>query len=605
MLRNISIGTRILIINIILLLTIAALTGVIYFTAIDVQETGLAETENVMLEGQRDKIKVGTQTMAVALGKALANVKREQYSGEEEWRTAQHGIIKSYIQEYRFELDKSGYYFTYIGTHIFMHPTLPQFDYLGEQFRYQGQDRDNMPDDNKVYYVRDLYAAARKGGDFVSFVFPKPPSMENAPKLAYAEFIPGTDVWISTGIYIDNIDATTKAIRQREHDDLIKQMILIIGILAAGVLFILGPLCVFILKSIAGPLKTTVKAAEALTAGKLDISFTVSGHDEITVLEKSFLGMAKTLQTSFADVQAKESEARNRAEEAGRTAQKILSIAIQVEQAAQEVEDTVSGVSRNADEVKAGGDTQTSRIGEILSAMENLSSAVLRITDSANTAATQAQDSHAKVEAGVNMAEQSGKAMEDLYSLTGNLTENINKLGDQSNNIGSIMNVITDIADQINLLAMNASIEAAHAGEAGRGFAVVAGEVRKLAEKTRAAAQEVDSSITDMQKLTGINISGMGDAVTSISRVTDLSQKTASSLIEAQTIVRDVMLKVQSIAASVEQQSESSKAVTSLVNDVSGIASHNSELITMVDESLKNLFRKSKELRDLVSELRA
>jgi methyl-accepting chemotaxis protein len=604
MLRNISIGARILFINIILLLTIAALIGVIYFTALDVQKKDLAETMEVMLQGQRDKIKLGTQTMAVALGKALVNIKREGYSGETEWRTAQHGIIKNYIQEYRFEADKSGYYFTYIDTHIFMHPTLPQFDYLGEQYRYQGQDRDNMPDDNKVYYVRDLYAGARKGGDFVSFVFPKPPSMENAPKLAYAEFIPGTDIWISTGIYIDNIDTTIAAIRDTENAKLRKQMVLIIGILTAMVAILL-PACVFIRISITRPLKETVKAAEALARGKLDISLTVSGHDEITVLEKSFLGMTETLRNSFAEVKAKEEEARTQAEEARKTAHKILDVAVQIDRAAQEVEDTVSRVSNNADEVKFGGDTQTARIEEVLSAMENLSSAVLQITDSANTAAGQAQDSHSKVEAGVSMADQSGKAMQDLHALTGNLTENINKLGDQSNNIGSIMNVITDIADQINLLAMNASIEAAHAGEAGKGFAVVAGEVRKLAEKTRSAAQEVDSSITDMQKLTKINISGMGDAVASISQVTDLSQKTASSLIEAQTIVRDVMLKVQSIAAAVEQQSESSKAVTSLVTDVNGIASHNSELISNVDESLKSLLRKSTELKDLVSELRA
>jgi methyl-accepting chemotaxis protein len=587
MLRNISIGTRILIITIILVLAIGALSGVIYLTAIDVQERGLTETENVMLEGQKQKIKLGTETMAAALGKALAGV-----TGRQE----QHDIIKSYIQEYRFEDDKSGYYYTYIGTVIFMHPTLPH---------REGEDLANTADAEGVYYVRELYENARAGGGFVSFIFPKPPAMENAPKLAYVMYIPGTDIWISTGIYIDNIDSTTAAIRLRETGNLQKQMILIIGILAAGLIFILVPLCIGILKSITGPLKATVKAAEELAAGKLDTSLVVSGHDEITVLEESFLGMAQTLQNSFAEVQAKETEARSQAAEAGKTAQKILNIAIQVEMAAQEVEDTVSGVSRNADEVKAGGDTQTSRIGAILSSMENLSSGVLMIAGSANSAASEAQDSHSKVESGVTVAGETGKAMESLHTLTSTLTENINRLGDQSNKIGSIMNVITDIADQINLLAMNASIEAAHAGEAGKGFAVVAGEVRKLAEKTRAAAQEVDSSITDMQKLTKVNVSGMGEAVASISRVTELSRQTAASLIEAQTIVRDVMLKMQSIAAAVEQQSKSSKAVTSLVTDVSGIASHNSELISTVDASLKNLLRKSTELKDLVLELRA
>jgi methyl-accepting chemotaxis protein len=540
-----------------------------------------------MLEGQKEKIRLGTQSMAIALGKALEGV-----SSREE----QHDVIKSYIQDYRFESDNSGYYYTYIGTRIFMHPTLPQ---------REGEDLGDTADGNGVYYVRELYENAKKGGGFVSFIFPKPPSMETAPKLAYVEYIPGTDIWISTGIYIDNIDTTTDAIHARETENLQRHMARIISIIAAGLLFILAPLCVFILRSITKPLKATIKAAEALAAGKLDRSFTVSGHDEITVLEQSFLGMAKTLQNSFAEVQAKESEARSQAEDARRAAEKILNIARQVEQAAQEVENTVDSVSRSADEVKAGGDSQTARIGEILSAIENLSSGVVQITGSANSAAAQAEDSHNKVEAGVQMADQSGQAMENLHSLTGNLTENINKLGDQSNNIGSIMNVITDIAAQINLLAMNASIEAAHAGESGKGFAVVAGEVRKLAEKTRAAAQEVESSIGDMQKLTGVNISGMGEVVSSISQVTALSRKAASSLTEAQTIVREVMLQVQSIAAGAEQQAESSKAAASLVNDVNGIASHNSGLIRQVDAALKNLLRKSTELKDLVLELRA
>jgi methyl-accepting chemotaxis protein len=166
------------------------------------------------------------------------------------------------------------------------------------------------------------------------------------------------------------------------------------------------------------------------------------------------------------------------------------------------------------------------------------------------------------------------------------------------------MNVITDIADQINLLAMNASIEAAHAGEAGKGFAVVAGEVRKLAEKTHSAAREVENSISQMQKLTKLNISGMNEAAASVSRVTDLSEKTALSLTEAQTFVKDVMIKVQSIAAAVEQQSESAKSISSLVTDVNGIAGENGQLISRVNTELKTLLGKSEELLGLVTELK-
>jgi methyl-accepting chemotaxis protein len=586
MLRNISIGTRIIAIIVILLLSLGALIVTAFSIADGIKQAGIADAGSVMWEGQREKIKLGTQTIAIALSKALEGVTDRQ---------EQHDIIKTYIQDYRFEEDQSGYYYTYVGTVIFMHPTLPQ---------REGEDLGNTADANGVYYVRDLYANAQKGGGFVSFVFPKPPSMENAPKLAYVEYIPGTDIWISTGIYVDNIDLKKAEIEKREAAALRNQMIVIIAFFAAGVVLILGPLCIFTLRSIIKPLKDTVKAAESLASGNLDLTLAVTGKDEITALEKSFMTMSQSLRSSFSAVQAKEAEAVIQAEEARKAAAKILNIAGQVEQAAHEMESTVSSVSRSADGVKAGGANQTDRITDILSSMEQLNAGVQRITGNAETAAGKSEESNQKVEAGVSMAEESGKAMEELHTITGSLTENISKLGQQSDIIGNIMNVITDIAAQINLLAMNASIEAAHAGEAGRGFAVVAGEVRKLAEKTRSAAQEVESSITEMQKLTKVNISGMDNAVSAISHVTELSRHTAASLTEAQTSVKDVMIQVQSIAGLVEQQLGSSKAVTSLVTDVSGIAKDNSVLVSQVDGDLKGLLKKSEELLVLVQELR-
>jgi methyl-accepting chemotaxis protein len=190
-----------------------------------------------------------------------------------------------------------------------------------------------------------------------------------------------------------------------------------------------------------------------------------------------------------------------------------------------------------------------------------------------------------------------------MHELSGGLSGNINKLEEQSKSIGDIMKVISDIAEQINLLAMNASIEAAHAGETGKGFAVVAGEVRNLAEKTRTAAQQVDTSIKDMQSLTKINIQNVDAAISSITRVSELSEKTVFSLTEAQGTVNDVMHQVQSIARAVEGQSSSSKEVTALVNEVNGLAEENEHLINEVDSELRVLSEQSGELMRLVSAL--
>jgi methyl-accepting chemotaxis protein len=589
MLRNIPIGIRIGIIITFLMLAIAGLVLTLFYTGVSVKDTGIADATDVMLEGQKEKIKLGTETMAVALGTALAGATD---------RETQHDIIASYIKDYRFEADKSGYYYTYIGTVIFMHPTLPQ---------REGEDLGQTADVNGVYYVKELYENARKGGGFVAFTFPKPSAngstMVDAPKLAYVEYIPGTDIWISTGIYIDNIDTHKADMEKRLTSSLSKRMLIVIGVIVALLLLVMAPLCMFILRSILGPLHETVCAAEQLAGGDMQVRLPVAGKDEISLLQRSFMRMAENLHASFSEVQAKQVEAHTQAEEARAISNTLKAIAVRVEGAAHEVEGTVTTISQSSQEMKSGGDTQTGRIAGIRSDMEQLSAGVLKVAESAKTVAKQAEQSNTQVAAGVNMARESGKAMQNLHTLSGVLTENVNRLGTQSDTIGLVMKVITDIAEQINILAMNASIEAVHAGEAGRGFAVVAGEVRTLAETTRAAAREVDSSIGEMRRLAGSNIQGMEQVSDAIVKVTGLSETTESSLIETQRIVKDVMTQVESIAAAVEQQSASSGSITTLVNEVSGIAGDNKALISRVDEQLRTLLSKSSELLNIVAEL--
>ena len=587
LLRRIPIGVRITVIILVLLLSAAALTLTLLVTAEQVKNWGLEDTEKVMMEGQQEKIKLGTQTVAVALSKALEGVSDSQ---------AQHDIIASYIKDYRFEDDKSGYYYTYKKTVIFMHPTLPQ---------REGEDLGQTADVNGVYYVKELYENAQKGGGFVYFDFPKPPSMELAPKMAYVEFIPGTDIWISTGIYIDNVE-----IHRSEFSDQLSGLLsgrLYIILIGAAAMFIivLGPLCVLTLRSISAPLKATFAAAEQIAQGNLETRLAITGNDEISVLQHAFLRMAGNLGKGFDTIRAKEAEAVSRADEAKKTADKILVLAGKVEAASEEVEHTVNSISGSVSGVKSGSGNQASKIQGILASIEELSTGVEQISTNAGDAAAKSEESDRKVSDGIEIARQSGLAMKNLTDITVSLRQNVGKLGEQSNTVGNIMNVITDIAAQINLLAMNASIEAAHAGESGKGFAVVAGEVRKLAEKTRSAAGEVEVSITDMQKLADVNMTNMNEAVSSITQVMELSDGAVKSLTDAGQAVKDTMLQVKAILDAAEEQAASSREITLLVNEVNSIAEENNRLVATVDGVLKALHAKSAELMNWVAELRA
>jgi serine phosphatase RsbU (regulator of sigma subunit) len=282
MLRNISISARVIAIISILFLSILVLAGMVYFTANDAKDEGLADAEAVMLRGEKDKIKLGTETMAIALSQALEGVSD---------RETQHDIIKRYINDYRFEDDYSGYYFTYIGTKIFMHPTLPQ---------REGEDLGNTADANGVYYVRDLNEAAKRGGGFVTFLFPKPGpngNMRDVAKLAYVEYIPGTDIWISTGVYLDDIDVYKEAMEKRMSDALQEQMGVIIGAIAILLFLILIPLCVLTLRSIIMPLRSAARTAAQFASGNLDAAIVVSGNDELSELGRTFNKMCADIKS--------------------------------------------------------------------------------------------------------------------------------------------------------------------------------------------------------------------------------------------------------------------------------------------------------------------
>ncbi|MDR2574255.1 MAG: methyl-accepting chemotaxis protein [Desulfovibrio sp.] len=601
MLRNFSIGKRIIAIIVFLLFVIAALVVAMILTAQNVKNSGIEDAQEVMLAGEREKIKLGTHTIAHALGKALEGVTEPERQAE---------IIGKYINEIRFEGDKSGYYFVYRKTTVFVHPAQPKL---------VGRDLGQTKDANGVYYVSDLHKEAQRGGGFVSFIFGKPRpdgSVVNAPKIAYVEMIPGTDLWISTGIYIDNVDIHRAEMEKRMSDGLFRRMLVVLGGIALLLCFLL-PFCVFTVRSITSPLRATTSAAEQIASGNLEVSIEASGKDEISLLQNSLLRMARHLRASFAEIQAKEGEALARAAEADKSAEAaqlamrkadaanagMMKAAASLEKAASEMEATTRSISGSTAGVKDGVARQIAGIAEILKSMEHLNASVAEVARSAVTAADKSKESRSKVGEGVRLAGESGKAMNALRELTDTLKGNIYDLGAQSGNIGKIINVINDIADQTNLLALNAAIEAARAGEAGRGFAVVADEVRKLAEKTMSATHEVSDSISAIQKLAQVNVAGMDNAVASIAEVNKMSEDTVAALTEVHDIVGEAAAQVEFITTTVREQSASSAVVTGLVNDISTVADENNGLTVQADGELRNLMGQAARLLELVEVL--
>ncbi|MDR2767227.1 MAG: methyl-accepting chemotaxis protein [Treponema sp.] len=569
MLRNISIGTRISIIIGVLGLSIIGLAATIYVAANNVKNSGINDAAEVMLDGQKEKIRLGTQTMAEALSKALAGVTDRQ---------EQHDIISAYIKDYRFEEDESGYYYTYIGTKIFMHPTLPQ---------REGEDLSQTADANGVYYVRELYENAQKGGGFVSFVFPKPPSMENTPKLAYVEYIPGTDIWISTGIYIDNVEAHKAELEQAMASSLRTLMAIVISCIMGLTVLILIPLCVFTLKSITGPLRETVRIAEQLASGDLSAkSVAVSGRDEITMMQDSFSRMMKNLRglveniiRSFETMKANDDELNQVITGTSRAAAEISGSINNLQNLDGQVREETTRVKQEA----ANIDGELTALGKVIREQRDQlgisSSAIEEMTANIGSIEKRIQT------LGDSLSSLVDSSREE-HNHIAKSTETVKQVETDSNALQEMNKIIASVAAETNLLAMNAAIEAAHAGDAGRGFAVVADEIRKLSETTAEQAKNSSQTLTairnrinDIAKMAGLIEGAFGQTNTLVQSINSLvlevkhsmeEQSQGSGLIlQSLAQINGITERVQTGATKIKNESDESISVTEKLLEMS------------------------------------
>lgn len=242
----------------------------------------------------------------------------------------------------------------------------------------------------------------------------------------------------------------------------------------------------------------------------------------------SSLGAEQARQAQRMGEEAKAAmEEAQRAQAAAESAKRdgMFAAAQQLEGIVEIVSSASTQLSAQVEESERGTAITAERLGETATAMEEMNATVLEVARSAGSAASVSTDAKLKAEQGSKVVENVISCIGTVEQQAGQLKADMAQLGQQAESIGAIMNVISDIADQTNLLALNAAIEAARAGEAGRGFAVVADEVRKLAEKTMQATVEVGNAIRGVQNSADKNVRNVDASVVSIAEATRLARE--------------------------------------------------------------------------------
>ncbi|WP_207063851.1 methyl-accepting chemotaxis protein [Motiliproteus sp. SC1-56] len=391
----------------------------------------------------------------------------------------------------------SGYFWVNDTTpRLVMHPFKPQLE---------GKDMRNSTDANGKYHWREFVSATRATGEGSVFYAYKGPQFDKPKaKLSYLKAFEPWGWIVGSGIYIDDVDEQFRAL-------VVKR-----GLIGGAVVVLFALLALLLARSINRPLAKTAEAMEEIAHGNGDLRVRMStqGACELARLGESFNSFADSVRGVVSEVTGASGELAQAAE-------------------------TMAVVSEQSRTALA---THRQESDLIVTAVEEMSSTIDSVAGSAESAADQVQQALVQAQQGVSQVGASIASIQQLAAAVEEAVQRINTLEEESQNIGRILEVISEIAEQTNLLALNAAIEAARAGEQGRGFAVVADEVRSLAQRTQGATTEIQQLIDQLQ-------SGAGGAVQTIAGGRTLAADSVTQSEQVGAALEQIATKVQSAAA--------------------------------------------------------
>ncbi|QWR77639.1 methyl-accepting chemotaxis protein [Candidatus Magnetomonas plexicatena] len=351
--------------------------------------------------------------------------------------------------------------------------------------------------------------------------------------------------------------------------------------IASGCVFLVFMIVSLLLltKGIAVPLHEGVLLAEAISSGDLsksvytECSLSSGCRDEVGILMGALEKMRRMLSDNMT---------------------MISTSAIQLASASTELSHTVQKMSFSVRD-------QSDKASQVASASTEMSQTVMDIARNATSISASAMETSTIAKEGAGVVTHTVSEVEGIAKTVSESAQLITSLGDRSRQIGEIVNVIKDIADQTNLLALNAAIEAARAGEQGRGFAVVADEVRKLAERTSKATTEIGGMITAIQRETQQVVTTMNNGSQRVVNGVELVNKAGDSLKSIVESVDGLQSMVHQIASATEEMSQVSEQITGDIEIIANVSRDTNLSAAQIGEASDDLAKLSNELKSVTS----
>ena len=279
----------------------------------------------------------------------------------------------------------------------------------------------------------------------------------------------------------------------------------------------------------------------------------------------------------------------------------LVELITQFKLTAEQVASAATEIASAAEQSASGAGEQESQAGEVSSSIEQMAATIVESSQNASSATESARNAAEVAGEGGHIVQQTIEGMQAIAESVKASSATIAELGKRSDEIGEIIGVIDDIADQTNLLALNAAIEAARAGEQGRGFAVVADEVRKLAERTTKATAEIAGMIKGIQEDTSGAVASMEEGTTQVEAGMELAVKAGDSLTSIVSVVSEVQKMIEQIATASDEQSAAAEQISGNGGNIASVSKQSAESAEQMAATAEQLNRQTDNLNGLVS----